>query len=111
MFDIFDWINSKCLRVREFIASTLDTEFILVYIQGNQMTKYSYNNINKLIPVDPDIFMNINTFRYKSNSVGFMFVDITQESLTNRYVYLSRDDLMNLIPIKKSKYFPEKQIY
>lgn len=69
MFDIFDWVNSKCLRVREFIESTLDTEFILVYIQGNQMTKYNYNNINKLLPMDPDILININTFRYKSNSI------------------------------------------
>lgn len=110
MFDIFDWVNSKCLRVREFIESTLDTQFILVYIQGNKLTKFDYTNIGKLAPMDPDIFMNINTIRYKSNSIGFMFVDITQESLTNRYGYLSREDLMKLIPIKKIKYSTEKQI-
>lgn len=118
MFDPLDWLNRNCIESRKFVSSLSDTQFVIIYKNKNKLILYDYKNIDKLVIYDPDIYKNINTFRYKSGHIVFMLVyfitnndNQNEDIFTAKYTSVHIEDLQRIcIPIKTNNLIIELQI-
>lgn len=112
MFDPFDWLNRNCIASRKFLNSLSDTQFVIIYKNKNKLILYDYNNIDKLVIYDPDIYKNINKFRYKSGHIVFMlaYFNNNDDIFAAEYTSVHIEDLQSIcVPVKINNLITELQ--
>lgn len=107
MFDPLDWLNRNCDASRKFINLLSDTQFVIIYKNKNKLILYDYKNIDKLIIYDPDIYKNINKFRYKFGHIVFMLayfiINNNEEIFGAEYTSVHIQDLQSIcVPVKSN---------